>query len=199
MEMAFGNGGWVRVAYGALPGPLYVRLTEQASGHYAASEIYLDGRGLRIRGDVLRNMPLAEIEAVAAPDIGARAAVAGIDLSRLATYYGTTYGPKATGWVADSMRAQDPTSGVRQVQRQKHVARRDVASASPPLSAPDAGLTDEFLVRVADAYREAVRRGEWPAPSLAKQAGVAPKTVQKWVYIARKRGLMPRGKQGMVG
>ena len=69
----------------------------------------------------------------------------------------------------------------------------------PPLRAPAGGrLTDEFLRDVHRAYTAAVARGEWPAPALAEQAGVSLHAVRKWVYTARRRGIMPPGRQGVV-
>jgi 8-oxo-dGTP pyrophosphatase MutT (NUDIX family) len=61
----------------------------------------------------------------------------------------------------------------------------------PPLTAPDSGLTDEFLRHVAAAYVAAVKAGLNPAPELARQTGRPVRTVHRWIYIARKRGLLP--------
>ncbi len=60
------------------------------------------------------------------------------------------------------------------------------------LSPPRAGLTPEFLQEVANAYTAAVARGERPNKALAEQVGHDnSRTVERWVYLARKRGLLP--------
>lgn len=64
---------------------------------------------------------------------------------------------------------------------------------------PKEGLTDDFLRDVAKAYTAAVARGERPNKALADQTGYAKKSVERWVYTARLRGIMPRGRKGQVG
>ncbi len=77
---------------------------------------------------------------------------------------------------------------------------RSAEDAEPiRLSAPEHGLTDEFLVDVARAYRAAVEQRLSPAKALAEVAGVERRTVESWVYKARKRGLMaPAVKKGRI-
>jgi hypothetical protein len=66
-------------------------------------------------------------------------------------------------------------------------------------SGPTAGLTDDFLREVARAYMGAMAREERPNVAIAEQTGYPIKTVQRWVYTARQRGIMPRGKKGSAG
>lgn len=67
------------------------------------------------------------------------------------------------------------------------------------LSAPEDGLTDAFLADVARAYRLAVERRLPPATALAEASGANVRTVQSWVYKARKRGIMPAAvKRGRI-
>jgi hypothetical protein len=61
------------------------------------------------------------------------------------------------------------------------------------------GLTDQFLSNVARAYAAALARDEHPNLSIADQVGYPLKTVQRWVYTARQRGIMPRGERGRPG
>jgi hypothetical protein len=69
----------------------------------------------------------------------------------------------------------------------------------PRLSAPENGLTDEFLREVAKAYDAAVAHRMPPGEALAELAGVSPRTVHRWVYTARKRGLMePATQRGRI-
>lgn len=67
------------------------------------------------------------------------------------------------------------------------------------LSAPEHGLTDEFLQDVGRAYRAAVAQRMPPAKTLGEIAGVDRRTVESWVYKARKRGIMePAVKKGRI-
>jgi hypothetical protein len=70
-----------------------------------------------------------------------------------------------------------------------------------PAIEPPAGhrMTDDFLHTVARAYAIAALKGLPPAPAIAEQAGVSRRAVHKWVYTARKRGIMPPGTRGRVG
>ncbi|MGH3934865.1 MAG: hypothetical protein ACRDS1_07815 [Pseudonocardiaceae bacterium] len=203
MRLGIGNGGWVRVDDpDHLPGPLYVKLRPDSDGRWRTTELYLDGRGETLSGDLMRRLRLDRIEALAAdPEVQssleARSRLPEVPLSVLASHYATTFTDKAHGWVADAHRSQYPDSGVPEVERAADPVRsRD---EPPLLRAPDGGrLTDEFLRQVYRAYQAAVSRGEWPAPALAEQTGVTPHAVRKWIYTARRRGIMPQGKQGVV-
>ena len=64
---------------------------------------------------------------------------------------------------------------------------------------PVDGLTDDFLGNVARAYVAAVARGERPNVAISEQTGYPLKSVQRWVYTARQRGIMPRGSKGRPG
>jgi hypothetical protein len=64
---------------------------------------------------------------------------------------------------------------------------------------PTDGLTDDFLCDVSRAYAAALARGERPNVAISEQVGHPVKTVQRWVYLARQRGIMPRGRQGAPG
>ena len=66
-------------------------------------------------------------------------------------------------------------------------------------ASPADGLTDEFLGQVAAAYRAAVARGERPNKALAEQSGYPPRTAERWVYLARKKGLLAPTRPGSVG
>ena len=200
-RVAVGHNGWVRVdgvEEHELPGPLYLRLTRQDDGRYQVTELYFDGRGKPLTARMLRELPLAQLESVALdhpPFHDDYPQVVGVDLSTLASYFGHTFSRRATHWVAQSQhdygkvpRAKDPD-----------LTRRPKRTA--PLSAPEDGrLSDKFLGRVADAYNAAVSDGDRrPAVTLAEQASVAPDTARRWIYLARKGGHLPPGRQGRIG
>ncbi len=62
-----------------------------------------------------------------------------------------------------------------------------------------AGLTDEFLQEVSQAYRDALGRGLRPNVALAEQAQCPKRTVEKWVWLARKKGFLDPTRPGRVG
>jgi hypothetical protein len=57
-----------------------------------------------------------------------------------------------------------------------------------------AGLDDAFLQKVGDAYAAACQRQEAPCKTIAKDVCVSPRSVQRWVYEARKRHIMPQAR-----
>jgi hypothetical protein len=147
----------------------------------------------------LRGIPLRALETAILSGqerIASRAAVPAPDLSTLASYYATTFGPQAKHWVADSYHSQ--TSQGKRLQAARRPGRLVKHSHVPPLAAPSKGLTDEFLAHVAAAYSAAVASGKQPGPELARQADRPVKTVHRWIYTARKRGIMQAGRPGSV-
>jgi len=158
-----------------------------------------------------------------------RSGVPGPDLRRLAGHYGTTWGMAAydgrhcdtcggpikggsahsqagrivalQNWVAESWFAQLPDSGVRQAPMPRPPRSLDAEFEELPAIEPPAGrrMTDEFLHTVARAYAIAALKGLPPAPTIAAQAGVSSRAVHKWIYTARKRGIMSPGTRGRVG
>lgn len=203
MHLSLGNGGWVRVDdRDRLPGPLYARLRRDGSGRWRVNELYLsDGP---ITGNDVRRLPIAQLEALAAdPDVSTALMEneegPAVPLSVLASYYKTTFPEPGKHWVADAYYSQIPGSGVRKVPLNR-APRVTEKREAPVLRAPEGGrLTDEFLAQVHRAYAAAIERGEWPAPALAEQTGVSRHAVRKWIYTARRRGIMPPGRQGTVG
>lgn len=192
MWVSVGKGGWVRVEDpDRFPGPLYARfaLDDDPRRRWRVTEIYVDGRGQPIATSAARQLPLAAVEAITTdPDIrdelASRAGQPGVPLDVLASYYATTFTSRARHWVAESTR-----SALRRKSDRPLPPRDD----PPPLSTPPGGrLTNEFLRDVARAYAAAVRDRKRPAEELARQAGpgVSPRSVQRWFYIARQRGIM---------
>jgi hypothetical protein len=206
-QFAVGYGGWFRADNPTLPGPLYLRISRQGDGRYQITELYLDGRGKPLTAGLLRGVPLAQLESElvvrTADPYGVDMAEAfperaGVDLSVLASYFGSAIQHDlgdADHWIAQSLRehgqvpyASDPFPTPR---------RKKIR----PLSIPEDGrLSPDFLGRVAEAYTAAVAAGDThPAVTLAAQAGVSPNTVRRWIYLARKGGKLPPGRQGRIG
>ena len=196
-SIGYGNGGWVRVERDGLPGVLYLRLA-QVSGRWQVREMYLEcGESEEIRARDLRELPLAAIVALALSHRGrlaARAAIPGPDMGTLASNYSATFGPKDTGWVAESMRDRATNRRLR---------KRPWKPAEPqpvaPLDHPE-HIDDAFLRQVADAYADAIRRGaKSPAAAIASKSSLSVRTVHRWIYLARKAGHLPPGSQGRIG
>lgn len=68
-------------------------------------------------------------------------------------------------------------------------------------SGPVDGLTDDFLRDLSRAYMAALSRGvKKPNVELAKQLGHdKTRTIERWVYLARQRGFLPKGRKGAAG
>jgi hypothetical protein len=221
MRASFGNGGWVGLDDIGMPGPVYIRM-RLADGRLRISELYMDAsQGVTdITQSVLRALPVSRIEAWMndrAADVVRRIEAPAPDLSILATYFCTWINPSTLGdprnaqietWATLCLVSQLPErvvegSGGTVVRRARRQPRdwkvvnddRDFTLKRGPTS----GLTDEFLRDVSRAYMAAVARGERPNMAIAAQTGHVAKTVQRWVYLARQRGIMPRGRQGKAG
>lgn len=59
-------------------------------------------------------------------------------------------------------------------------------------------LTDEWYGKVADAYVMAAARGLKPRKTIAEVAGVSLDVAGRWIYEARKRGLLAPTQPGRV-
>lgn len=219
VRASFGNAGWVGVDGLGLPGPLYVRARQDRTGRLRVRELYLDAsanENAPITGNDLRQLPLSRVEALInaySDAVLGRAHSVGPDLSTLATYYATSFANyerqiEERNWVVLNFANQfDPeiVDRLPEFERVQPKTRewRDVRSADLdfrlPSSGPADGLTDEFLQDVARAYAAAVARGERPNVAMARQTGYPLKSVQRWVYTARQRGIMPRGSKGRPG
>jgi hypothetical protein len=209
VRASFGHGGWVVLDGLDLPGPLYVRLRRDPNNRLRIKEFYLDasqGEAAISHAD-LRELPLGQIEAwlnAHREHVERKASRPSPDLSKYATFFSSGFDlNRPRHWVAQSFaeQADDNRPRVERVERGWQDARdsKEEAEFRLPLGAPPNGLTDQFLRDVAKAYAAAVARRERPNVALARQTGAPVKTVQRWVYTARQRGIMPRGSRGRPG
>ncbi len=60
-------------------------------------------------------------------------------------------------------------------------------------------LDDDWYAKVAETYRAAAARGLNPRATIAAAASVSTDVAGRWVYEARKRGLLPPTAPGKVG
>jgi hypothetical protein len=63
---------------------------------------------------------------------------------------------------------------------------------------PGRRLDDSFYQRIGVVYRQAVGRGMKPRQAIAEAASVSPDVAGRWIYQARKRGLIPKTSAGKV-
>lgn len=184
MQMTRGRAGWWHYDDPSGQASVFMRLTDGA-----VSELYLKADpAAEIDGAALRALPLARMRALVTdrPDLVAAldaalgdSQVPDLDKSLEATAF-------PAGWIKE----------------RKPRSRTDDSVRLSPTSSAN-GLTDAFLQEVADAYRAAVARGEPPNQSLAAQVGFPPKkrqaTVERWVYLARKKGYLSPTRRGSIG
>lgn len=69
----------------------------------------------------------------------------------------------------------------------------------PIIKPPQGRLTDDFLRDVAEAYQWFAEAKQPPAPGIADIAEVPVRTVHRWIYEARKRGILPPARTGRAG
>jgi hypothetical protein len=179
-----------------LPGPLYLRLAPDERGRWSTREVYLQGEWRGVVAGDLRELPLSRIEASVDIDrLARRATEAGPALSVLASHFSVgSFGSQRHDWVRDSFEVQAGARPVKVERRPKTPTRPTIQRLSRPFD----GITEDFLRHVAVAYARAVEDGLSPAIELAAQADVPVRTVHRWVYIARQRGVMPPAARGRV-
>lgn len=170
MRSMIGTHGWTRFDIAEFPGEVNVRVVDGK-----VVEIYLNGRGHEITPKQLRELPLLRMRSatMVRPEIQAimAAETAKWPDRDVAAEMDRAYGG-STQWFRDK-----------------------AVTLKPPAD----GLTQEFLQDVAAAYRTAVARGERPNKALAEQTGYTARTVQRWVYLARKAGHLAPTRPGETG
>ncbi len=170
--MSFGNGGWVALEGSSVPGLTYVRF-RLVGKQLKVSEVYVRSDDQPIEPSDLRTLPLSLIESIANDELG-----------RIQFQAVTEPSPPDLG---EALATAFPggMSGDMPVEQEFRMT-----------TGPQDGLTDEFLQEVARAYRAATARGERPNVAISKQTGYPLKSVQRWVFTARQRGVMPPGRKG---
>lgn len=170
-----GAGGWLAYVDPALPAPVFFRAREEGD-RLVVGAVLVEGGDQPVTGALLRQVPVARADAVLAGAFG--------DLLRLEMNSTT----------------KDPVAALR-----ADIAARGAGSSSPGASpqalerpAPGGG-GDEFYQQVADQYLLHAALSRRPAADLAEASGVPVGTVHRWVREARRRGLLPSGRQGKVG
>ncbi len=177
MTLIRGGGGyaWTNDLEGG--GEVFVRLDDQGR----VIEVFLTKRGEEITPTDLRRLPLTRIRAQA--------------MSRPDLWLPASQDPSLR---ADLYQEVSKAFWPRWIERAKERQQEAPPFELSPSSAEE-GLTDQFLEEVARAYQSAASRGLRPNVALAEQAQAPKRTVEKWVYLARKKGLLPATRPGRVG
>lgn len=207
----------------AIPGLAYLRFHPNRLGRLTAREIFIDQDDTAegITPGMLGTLPLSEIEAVVNEPRWAEHVLRQLEynvatngMSVLASYFRTSFGrasdPRAN-WVHLAYVSQGDEStreaagfGDLKIPTKRRPRGYDGTSREADYritQGPVDGLTDGFLRDVARAYSAAVARGERPNAAIAGDLGpgVPLRTVQRWVYEARRRGIMAPGRKGAAG
>ncbi len=167
MECVYGWGGWVRFREAKSVYVTYLRFARDGS----VADLFIDGGSREVTPALLRQLPLARYQARA--------------LARPDLLFGglfTAPVPELRGILSTELFSHG----------QRTVDSRSRVTLQPPV---DVVLTDGFLQDVARAYQNAVAHGERPNVALANQSGHPKRTIERWVYQARKRGLLPPAPQ----
>ncbi len=178
MKLTYGPGGWVRVE-----DQLHVAYLRFADDRTVA-DMVIEGGSRGVSPSALRSIPLRRYiaAALARPDL----------LFGWGMYEAPGVQPFKTS-VRDSLMA---AGGVFGFASRALMSPRARVTLAPPV---DVALTDAFLRDVAAAYLDAVRHDERPNIALAGQSGHPRRTVERWVYLARKRGFLPPARAGRDG
>jgi hypothetical protein len=117
----------------------------------------------------------------------------------------------AASWFAslgDGAREERGLAGMGVPVKRKRKRSQQIDDQYRLTAMPEGGrLDDDFMARLARAYMAAVARGEAPNVTIARDVGFpvrderqqGVRTVQSWVYQARKRGFLPPARKGAAG
>lgn len=217
--LSAGHGGWLRYEASDCP-PTYLRFLPGERDRWLLRELVIDASDSEpLTTATLGRVPISAIETYINSDKQMRAQMtdhlrvvsapggppSGSNVAVLASHYVTTYGAAAdptTDWCTAAAftllgDAKDLVKKKRTYKRDELALDADYRLTAPP--GPD-GLSAEFLEQVRRAYVAATLRGEPPNKTIAADVQASPRSVERWVYEARKRGIMPaaraRGARG---
>jgi hypothetical protein len=213
------DAGWIRYDATGLP-PVYLRWTPNDRGRWVLRELFVDAAESEpLTAAILAHIPVSALEAFVNGDKPTRDRLAfhldlvspvggpatGSNVAVLMSHYNVHFGPRtdpAENWCAAaelSTYKDGPHKIKKRLPSTRDELRPDAEYRLTTPPGPD-GLSDEFLARVRRAYVAASLRGDPPNKTIAADVHASPRSVERWVYEARRRGVMPparaRGARG---
>lgn len=201
-------GGWVRATTAGGDATVYMQLTRAEPRQRLNVHVALMSSGAPISTHAWRNVPFEEVEEFANGTYGVMHERGGINPPRNILLSPAERDPLK----ADEL---DSYFGAAQELREHDAAdnkiphpngfwlsdlRQDPGEEPARLSHPGPRITDEFLASLAATYRWHVAANHGaPSAVIAEQTGAPVATARRWVSMARKRGLLPPGRQGRAG
>ncbi len=170
--------GWIAV-YSEGGGPTYyVRCRDDGRGGVEIVELFIASQG-RITAATLRDVPIGRIEA----------RINGSPLLLAAA--------RSAEEAPDPLRERLETGPVKSFRNMVEATNDDqYPTVNQPLKRPDRTNPAAFYGLVAARYLILVQRTAKPAVEMAEEAGVPVATARRWINEARRRGLLPVGRQG---
>jgi hypothetical protein len=170
--------GWIAV-YAEGGGPTYyVRCREDGEGGVEIVKLLIASQE-RITSAALRDVPIGRIEAT----------INGSPLLLAAA--------KSAEKVPDRLVERLRTGPVRSFRDAIGVGGEvPLPGGNEPLKRPDRSDPAAFYGQVALRYLVLVRNTSKPAVAIAEESGVPVATARRWINEARRRGLLPAGRQG---
>lgn len=205
-------GGWLRLQESDGDARVYLRY--RLSGPHDRERLVLstivmtaDGDDDSISGRVWRRLPLTKVERMLAPLVATDLTAPQARLvGKLREAFAVTTESEAhldaladyfeKGESIDDLMEEVLEEAPAILARSGRKARSKHPGALAP---PDGRLTDDFLKHVTELYRYHTSLGKFPARAIAEECGVPVRTVHRWVYEARNRGIMPKGRSGRAG
>lgn len=206
----FAPGGWARVKNAAGDTTVYMRFTAtsgSAAQRLSVHMVVMDSEE-PISTHTWRTVPFKAIEELANDPRGIlHDDVGGWNPPRTALLSPADHEPLSVeeleqhfGTVEELAEHDDPDNGLVNERGFDLSEPRDPGEEPPALTRSTTGITDDFLGALARRYTWLVTSGNTtPAVQLAEESGTPVATVRRWVWTARKKGLLPPGRPGRAG
>lgn len=172
------------------PGPepdsrIHYRIERADDERFVVTNVLIHGP--HVTSDVLRQIPVARVEALAnLADATRRADDPSADAGIVMFADTLSIGRSDDELTLGKLRSREPKAAPKAPERLQ-------------LARPDGSDPDAFYRDVARAYSSAAQESRRPAAVLAEEAGVPVTTVHRWIREARRRGFLGPGSKGRAG
>ncbi|MEV6116646.1 hypothetical protein AB0L59_30265 [Streptomyces sp. NPDC052109] len=202
--------GWLRLRESSGEGPT-VYLHYESAGQEGQERLDLQavvmrsGENEALSGRVWRRIPFSEVErfltfSLLSPQAGLPESMQRSFQQARTVFFGGT--PEAAPPSLDTLEDFfDATAELTPIHMSPQSSGMLVTDEGrlPEIKPPQGRISDEFLQDVADAYRKLTDMSKPPAPAIAELSGAPVRTVHRWIYEARKRGILPPARPGRAG